>query len=67
MHDPNLLQRQIRFTEPEYVIFTPKYRDYESDNAHLHVVDHPQFGGLVGFWVRKYRKERGTILSLFYT
>jgi hypothetical protein len=52
MHDPEILQHQIRFTAPEYVMYIPKYKDYESDNVHLHVVDHPQFGGLIAFWTQ---------------
>lgn len=59
MHDPEILQHQIRFTEPEYVMYIPKYKDYESDNVHLHVVDHPQFGGLIAFWTQSTEEGAG--------
>ena len=59
MHDPEVLQRHIRFTEPEYVLYVPKYKDYESDNVHLHVVDHPQFGGLIAFWTQSTEEGAG--------
>jgi hypothetical protein len=52
MHDEKLLRRHITFTEPDYVMYVPRYKDYESDNVHLHVVDHPQFGGLIAFWTQ---------------
>ena len=52
MHDQKILDRHITFTNPDYVMYVPKYKDYESDNVHLHVVDHPQFGGLIAFWTQ---------------
>ena len=52
MHDKKLLEKHIKFTDPDYVMFVPKYKDYESDNVHLHVVDHAQFGGLIAFWTQ---------------
>lgn len=52
MHEQKILDRHITFTDPDYVMYVPKYKDYESDNVHLHVVDHPQFGGLIAFWTQ---------------
>ena len=52
MHEQKILDRHITFTNPDYVMYVPKYKDYESDNVHLHVVDHPQFGGLIAFWTQ---------------
>ena len=52
MHEQHILDRHIAFTNPDYVMYVPKYKDYESDNVHLHVVDHPQFGGLIAFWTQ---------------
>lgn len=52
MYEQKLLDRHITFTNPDDVMFVPKYKNYESDNVHLHVVDHPQFGGLIAFWTQ---------------
>lgn len=52
MHEQQFLDRHIAYTNPEYVMYVPKYKDYESDNVHLHVVEHPQFGGLIAFWTQ---------------
>lgn len=52
MHDIHTLNRHITFTDPKYVMYVPRHKDYESDNVHLHVVDHPQFGGLIAFWTQ---------------
>lgn len=52
MHDRKHLEHQLTFTNPDYVMYIPKFKDYESDNVHLHVVDHPQFGGLMAFWTQ---------------
>jgi hypothetical protein len=49
MHDRELLERHLKFSDPDYVLYVPKNEDYESDNVHLHVVDHKQFGGLIAF------------------
>ena len=38
MHEQKILDRHITFTNPDYVMYVPKYKDYESDNVHLHVV-----------------------------
>lgn len=52
MHDQKLLERHLKFSNPDYVLYVPKNEDYESDNVHLHVVDHKQFGGLIAFWTQ---------------
>ena len=52
MHTQEFLDQHIAYTNPVYVMYVPKYKDYESDNVHLHVVDHPQFGGLIAFWTQ---------------
>ena len=59
MHDPKVLQRHITFTQPEYVLFVPKQKAFESDNVHLHVIDHPQFGGLIAFWTQSSIEHAG--------
>ena len=38
MHEQKILDRHITFTNPDYVMYVPKYKDYESDNVHLLVV-----------------------------
>ena len=52
MYDQKKLARHLAFTEPDYVLYVPKYKDYESDNVHLHVVDHAGYGGLIAFWTQ---------------
>lgn len=52
MYTQEFLDRHIAYSDPEYVLYVPRYKDYESDNVHLHVVDHPQFGGLIAFWTQ---------------
>ena len=59
MHEQKILDRHITFTNPDYVMYIPKYKDYESDNVHLHVVDHPQFGGLIAFWTQSTEEGAG--------
>ena len=35
MHDPNHMQEQLSLTNPDFVMYVPKYKEYQSDNVHL--------------------------------
>jgi len=52
MHDPKHQAEHIRMTQPDFRLFIPRRKDYESDNVHVQIIDHPQFGGLIAFWTQ---------------
>ena len=52
VHSEEHLKKQIQLTHPDYVMFVPKILEWESDNVHLYVVEHKQFGGLLAFWTQ---------------
>lgn len=52
IHDPKHLQEQIQFTKPDFVMYVPYQKEYESDNVHLYVVEHEKFGGMIAFWTQ---------------
>ena len=52
LFDEEVMQREIRRTNPDFVLFSPKQSGYEDDNVHLHVVRHEQFGGLIAIWTQ---------------
>lgn len=52
MYDQPILEEQVRMTEPDYRLFIPRQRDWESDNEHIHVFLHEQFGGLIAIWTQ---------------
>jgi len=59
MYDPNLLEKHIQFTKPEYRMFVPTYIAYESDEVHLYVTHHAQYGGMLAFWTQSSREHAG--------
>ena len=52
VHSEEHLKKQIRLTNPDYVMFVPKQLEWESDNVHLYVVEHEGYGGLLAFWTQ---------------
>lgn len=51
-YDPEIIRSERARTNPDYILYTPEFREYESDNVHLHVVYHKQYGGLIAFWTQ---------------
>ncbi len=39
-------------TQPDYVIYIPKGKEYVSDNEHIHVFDNPKEEGLIAIWTQ---------------
>lgn len=52
IHDKNFIDRQIAITKPDHVLFIPRQVEGESDNVHLYVVEHEEYGGLLAFWTQ---------------
>jgi len=59
IHDPKHLQEQLQLTHPDFVMYVPTQREYESDNVHLYVVEHNKFGGLIAFWTQSTLENTG--------
>lgn len=61
MHDPKLTAAQSLATKPDYTVFIPRYKDYESDNEHIHIFRHKKLGerGLVGIWTQSTKEGTG--------
>ena len=52
LFDQEVLKREMRRTEPDFVLFSPKQTGYEDDNVHLHVVRHEKSGQLIAVWTQ---------------
>ena len=59
VHDPKFIAEQMALTNPDYVMFVPKRVESESDNVHLYVVEHEQYGGLLAFWTQSTVENTG--------
>lgn len=59
IHDPKHMQEQLSLTNPDFVMYVPKYKEYQSDNVHLYVVQHEKFGGLIAFWTQSTLENHG--------
>ena len=51
-YDDRILAAERARTNPDYVLFTPRFREYETDNVHLHVFHHERFGGMIAIWTQ---------------
>lgn len=56
--DKETLFREVARTNPDHTMFIPT-EEYEGDNVQLHVVEHPQFGGLMAFWTQSTYEGHG--------
>lgn len=50
--DHEVLEREIRRTEPDFILFAPGKTGYEDDNVHLHVIRHEPSGKLIAVWTQ---------------
>lgn len=51
-YNTEIIKSERARTAPDYILYTPTFREYESDNVHLHVVYHKQYDGLIAFWTQ---------------
>lgn len=57
--DIALLENQISFTDPDYLLYVPKNTEYEYNNVHLYVVEHSRSGMLIAFWTQSTCENNG--------
>ena len=59
IHNVEHLKEQLSLTSPDYVMYVPSQREFESDNVHLYIIDHEKFGGLIAFWTQSTLENTG--------
>lgn len=58
-YDLALIEEQIKLTIPDYRLFVPKQTEYDTNNVHLYVTEHKQYGGLLAFWTQCSYEQEG--------
>ena len=59
LHSNEFIKNEINKTFPDYVMYIPHQKEYESDNVHLYVVKHEKYGGYVAFWTQSTVENAG--------